>query len=143
MVCATIAEPAPNHPSTMASPCAAASITPGDAMQTISYMEVKRFFKTTLFLRQLCSINTLTKISCIDSHFHQAIQIVRYRGKMVRMTTGSQLGSQYSFLRQIFFTLIQNCQEFGLRGQETKRCLAKISFMNPHLSSTCGIPFTR
>ena len=54
-------EPAPNHRRTMASPCAAASITLGDAIQTISFTEVKWFVKTTWVLRQLCSINSLTK----------------------------------------------------------------------------------
>ena len=37
------------------------SITQGDAIQTISYTEVKWFVKTTWVLRQLCSINSLTK----------------------------------------------------------------------------------
>ena len=60
-VCATIAEPAPNHRRAMASPCAAASITLGDAIQTISFTEVKWFVKTTWVLRQLCSIKSLTK----------------------------------------------------------------------------------
>ena len=63
MVCgvwATIAEPAPNHRRAMASPCVSASITKGDAIQTISFTEVKWFVKTTWVLRQLCSINSLT-----------------------------------------------------------------------------------
>ena len=106
-VCATIAEPAPNHRRAMASPCAAASITLGDAIQTISFTEVKWFVKTTWVLRQLCSINSLTKISRIDSHFHQVIQIIRYRGKIVRRIIRSQLRSQCSFLWQIFFILNQ------------------------------------
>ena len=41
-------EPAPNHRRAMASPCAAASITKGDAIQTISFTEVKWFVKNNL-----------------------------------------------------------------------------------------------